>query len=226
MNTPSFPKQCLAEAIGTFFLVFAGTGSIIINTLTGGAVSQVGIGLTFGAIVMIMITTLGPVSGAHINPAVTLALAFLRLFPAHRVAGYIASQLTGAVLASVVLLVLFGNVANLGASLPSGPVWQSLVLEFLLSLLLMLVILRFATGPDANPLFAALAIGVTVGMEATFAGPLCGASMNPARSLGPAIISGNLTHHWIYWIGPITGMLAASVLHQTLYRKLPSASVI
>ncbi|MGD9727125.1 MAG: MIP family channel protein [Candidatus Melainabacteria bacterium] len=205
-------KKYLAELLGTFFLVFAGTGAIVIDQVTQGGVTPVGIGLTFGFVVTVLIYALGPISGAHLNPAVSIAFALTRHFPVKELPGYILSQLVGAILASLIILLLFGNVAHLGASLPAGSELQSLGLEFLLSFLLMFVIMSVATGTKEVGQMAGLAIGLTVGLEAIFAGPICGASMNPARSFGPALVSLNLDHNWIYWLGPIIGACLGGIV--------------
>lgn len=203
-------NKYIAEFIGTFFLVFAGTGAIIIDHVTQGSVTNVGIGLTFGFIVLVLIYAMGHISGAHFNPAVTLAFAVTRHFPRKQVPAYLISQLAGAILASTVLLFLFGNTAHLGATLPAGSEIQSLVLEFLLTFLLMFVIMSVSIGTKEVGQMAGLAIGLTVGLEAIFAGPICGASMNPARSFGPALVSGLFNHHWLYWLGPIAGAIAGA----------------
>lgn len=213
---PKAYQSYIAEFIGTFFLVFAGTGAIVINELTHGTVSHVGIGLTFGFVVLVLIYALGPISGAHFNPAVTLAFTVTRHFPRHQLLGYWISQFAGAVCASLILLFLFGNVANLGATLPMGSETQSLVLEFLLTFLLMFVIMSVSTGAKEVGQMAGLAIGLTVGLAAIFAGPICGASMNPARSFGPALVSGFFNHHWLYWLGPMTGAIAGAVTYKVI----------
>jgi MIP family channel proteins len=194
-----------AEFVGTFGLVFAGTGAVIINAVSGGTVTHVGIGLTFGLIVMVMIYAFGHVSGAHLNPAVTLAFAAGRHFPWRLVPQYWAAQLAGGIVASIVHLLLFGNVANLGATLPAGSAGQSFGLEIVLTLILMVVITSVATDTRAVGQAAAIAIGGTIGLEALFAGPISGASMNPARSLAPAILSGTWQDQWIYVAGPAIG---------------------
>jgi aquaporin Z len=198
-------KKYFAEAIGTFALVFCGTGAIIINQETHGVVSHVGISITFGFIVMAMIYALGNISGAHINPAVTVAFAVARRFPLKQVAPYIASQVAGALLASVVLKFLFPSNELLGATMPAGGEAQSFVLEFILTFFLMLVIMNVAMGSKEQGMFAGLAIGGTVLLEALFAGPVCGASMNPARSLAPAVVSAHFEHLWIYLVATTLG---------------------
>ena len=198
-----------AEAIGTFALVFAGTGAVVINNLTAGSVSHVGIALTFGLIVMSMIYAVGDVSGAHLNPAVTIGFFVARRLKVRLVLPYIASQLLGATLASIFLLAMFGNRAALGATQPAGSAWQSFFLEAVLTAILMFVILCVSTGSKEVGTMAGIAIGGVIALEALFAGPICGASMNPARSLAPAIVSGNLHALWIYLTAPIIGSVTA-----------------
>lgn len=202
-------KKLLAECFGTFCLVFAGTGAIVIHQTTGGAISHVGVALTFGLIVMVMIETVGDVSGAHLNPAVTLGFCAARRFPGEQVLPYLGSQCAGALLASGLLRLLFPGHATLGATLPAGSVMQSFVLEVVLTAILMFVILSVSHGAKEKGLNAALTIGGVVGLEAMFAGPICGASMNPARSLGPALVSGHLEHLWIYLTATVLGALLA-----------------
>jgi MIP family channel proteins len=202
-----------AEFVGTFGLVFAGTGAIIINTVTGGTVSHVGVGLTFGLIIMVMIYAFGHVSGAHFNPAVTLAFAAGRHFPWLLVPQYWAAQLAGGITASLVHRALFGDVAHLGTTLPLGPASQSFGLEIILTLLLMVVITSVATDTRAVGQAAAIAIGGTIGLEALFAGPISGASMNPARSLAPAIVSWTWQDQWLYVAGPAIGAVAGVLLY-------------
>lgn len=202
-------KKYAAEAIGTFSLVFAGTGAIVINDVSQQAISHVGIALTFGLVVMAMIYAIGDVSGAHINPAVTIAFWVAKRFDGKQVAPYIAAQLLGAFAASGVLRVLFLDHTTLGATLPSGAWWQSFVFEVLLTFILMFVILNVSTGAKEKGIMAGAAIGGVVAFEAMFAGPICGASMNPARSLAPAVVSMNTQHMWLYVVAPILGALLA-----------------
>ena len=202
-------KKYLAEILGTFAVVFCGTGAIIINQHTNGAITHVGVSITFGFIVMAMIYALGNISGAHLNPAVTIAFTLAKKFKLNQVAPYIVSQLVGAFLASLVLKYLFPENEILGATLPSGSASQSFILEFILTFFLMLVIINVATGSKEQGMFAGLAIGSTVLLEAMFAGPICGASMNPARSLAPAIVSGHTEHLWIYLVATIAGAALA-----------------
>jgi MIP family channel proteins len=208
----------IAEGLGTFGLVFAGCGAIMIDTLSHGAITHVGVGLVFGLIITVMIYTFGHLSGAHFNPAVTLAFVVARHFPVRRLMSYWAAQVLGALLAAGCLRLLLGNVAHLGATLPAGNggVWQSFGLEALLTFFLMIVIMAMATDTRAVGQAAALAIGATVALEALFAGPICGASMNPARSLGPALVSGVWTAQWIYLVAPMLGAVAGAGVYRWL----------
>ena len=202
-------RRLLAESLGTFGLVFAGTGAIAINQETHGVITHLGIALTFGLIVLAMIYCFGDVSGAHLNPAVTLAFAAARRFPWRDVPGFFGAQIVGALVASGLLKLLFPTNATLGATLPAGSEGQSFILEVVLTFLLMLVILSVSTGAKEKGLTAGIAIGAVIALEAMFAGPICGASMNPARSLSPALISGHLEHVWIYLTAPVLGALLA-----------------
>jgi aquaporin Z len=199
-------KKYWAEFLGTYILVFVGCGAIIINNISGGEVSHLGIGLSFGLVVMAMIYAIGHISGAHINPAVTIAFWVAKRFPSNQLLQYISFQIMGAILASATLYFMFPNAVTMGETLPLNDNWiQSFVLELILTLILMFVILNVSTGAKEKGITAALAIGGVIAFEATFAGPISGASMNPARSIGPAIFSGDLTHLWIYIIATILG---------------------
>ncbi len=200
-------KSYLAELLGTFILVFAGTGAIIINDISGGAISHLGIAVTFGLVVMAMIHTLGEVSGAHLNPAVTFGFWAARRFPARKLFPYIASQCLGALLASVTLRLLFPHHTTLGATAPAGSLLQSFALEVLLSFFLMFVIINVSVGAKEKGVIAGVAIGGMVALEALFGGPISGASMNPARSFGPAVVSGNLSALWVYFLAPLAGVI-------------------
>jgi aquaporin Z len=202
-------KRAVSEFIGTFALVFAGTGAIVVNELSGGAITHVGIALTFGLIVLVMIYTFGDISGAHLNPAVTVGFWAARRMPIGQVPGYLSSQVLGAVAASGALRILFPESKLLGATLPSGSDTQSLVLEAILTFLLMLTILNVSTGAKEKGITAGIAVGSLIGLEAMFAGPISGASMNPARSIGPALVAGHLQHLWVYLVAPTVGALAA-----------------
>ena len=202
-------KKYFAEFLGTFALVFAGTGAIVINAATHGTIGHAGIALTFGLVVLAMIHTFGDVSGAHLNPAVTLGFAAARRLGWSEVPGYLAAQTAGAFAASTLLRGLFPADATLGATLPAGPAGQSFVLEIVLTAVLMLVILSVSSGAKEKGVTAGIAIGSIIALEAMFAGPICGASMNPARSLAPALVSGHLEHLWIYLTAPVLGALLA-----------------
>lgn len=198
-------RRYLAEFIGTFVLVFAGTSAIVVNDLSHGGVTGVGIALVFGLVVAAMIYTFGDISGAHINPAVTIAFWLARRLPPRELLPYILSQIGGAIAASAVVSLLFAGHQTLGATIPAGSVAQSLVLELLLTFILMLTIINVATGARETGAVAGLAIGGVVALEALFAGPVSGASMNPARSIGPALVSGETASLWIYLVAPVAG---------------------
>lgn len=203
-------KKYLAEAIGTFALVFCGTGAIMINEVSNGTVGHLGIAISFGFIVTAMIYTFGPISGAHINPAVTLGFGITDKFQRKEILPYIVTQIVAAILASLLLHFLFPSAASMGETLPSGTWHQSFILEIILTYFLMLVIL-FVSQNEEVAQFTGIAVGITVLLEAAFAGPICGASMNPARSIGPALVAGNLSHLWLYIVAPIVGALLASL---------------
>ncbi len=212
-------RKYLSEIIGTFALVFCGTGAIVINQQAGGVITHIGIAMTFGLIVSAMIFALGDVSGAHMNPAVTLAFAMAKRFPMNKVLPYIGSQAIGAFVASGLLKLLFPTNQLLGATMPAGSELQSFILEVILTLILVMVIFNVSTGSKEKGITAAIAIGGTVGLEALFAGPICGASMNPIRSLSPAIVSMHTEHLWIYIAGPFAGALLGLLIHKILYSK-------
>ncbi|RYF10833.1 MAG: aquaporin [Oxalobacteraceae bacterium] len=202
-------KKHAAELLGTFALVLMGTGAIIVNQETGGAIGHAGISLVFGLVVLAMIQTFGDVSGAHLNPAVSLAMAAAGRFPWRAVPGYAAAQAAGAFAASGLLRALFPANAGLGATLPAGSPGQSFILETVLTGLLMLTILSVTTGAKEKGPTVAATVGAVIALEAMFAGPVSGASMNPVRSLAPAVVGGHLTHLWIYLTAPILGALVA-----------------
>jgi aquaporin NIP len=201
-------RKLAAELFGTFVLVFTGTGAIIVNDLSHGAVTHVGIAFTFGLIVLAMIYSLGDVSGCHLNPAVTLGFYMARRFGGSSVVPYIISQCVGAILASITLRIMFPLHATLGATQPADGNVQSFVMEFILTLILMFVILSVSTGAKEKGMMAGVAVGAVIALEALFAGPISGASMNPARSLGPAIIALRFDALWIYLIAPVLGACA------------------
>ena len=203
-------KKYIAELIGTFALVFCGTGAIVIDQQTNGQVGHIGVAITFGLIVTAMIYAFGDKSGAHLNPAVTIAFSLANLFSKKEILPYIVSQIVGAFTASVILKLLFPDNINLGATIPAGSNLQSFILEIVLTFILMLVILFTSQGSKETGTMAGLAIGGVVLLEAMFAGPICGASMNPARSLSPAIVSGNIATLWIYLTAPVFGAILAT----------------
>ncbi len=197
-------KILVAEFLGTFALVFAGTGAVVIDSVSHGAVTHVGVALTFGLIVMAMIYAVGDVSGAHLNPAVTIGFMVAQRLNPRLVLPYIISQCMGAIAASIVLHLLFPG-TTLGVTLPAGSALQSFVLEVILTFFLMFVILSITTGAKEKGLMVGVAVGGVIALEALFAGPISGASMNPARSLAPALISGQLQYLWVYILAPILG---------------------
>ena len=211
-------RTLIAEAFGTFCLVFAGTGAIVINDVSGGTVTHVGVALTFGLIVLAMIYALGDLSGCHLNPAVTLGFLAAGRFARGRVVPYIFAQSVGALLASFLLRVMFPSHSTLGATLPTGTAAQSWVLEFVLTAMLMVVILSVSTGAKEKGLLAGVAVGAVIGLEALFAGPVSGASMNPVRSFAPAVVAWRLDHLWLYFTAPVVGSLAGvaicTVIHE------------
>ncbi len=210
----------LAEAIGTFILVFAGTGAIMVNQISNGAITHLGVSFVFGAIITALIYSLGHISGAHFNPAVTLALCTGGFFPAKKVIPYILAQVLGAVCGSGFLRLSFGLVANLGATLPLDDNWpQSLILEIILTFILVLIIFGSAVDSRSNQGFAAIAIGLTVGLEAACMGTITGASMNPVRSFAPALVAGIWQHQWLYWLAPIVGAQLAVMVYAQLSNR-------
>ena len=208
-------RRLAAEALGAFALVFFGAGAIMVDA-DGGGLGQLGVALAFGLAIATMIYALGHVSGAHFNPAVSLGFALTRHFPWSRVAGYWAAQAAGAVAAAFLLRASLGDVANVGATLPSGSDRQSFLWEVVLTFFLMLVIMAVATDTRAVGEAAALAVGGTVGLCALVGGPVSGASMNPARSLGPALASGEFEALWIYLLAPLVGASLGALAYQLL----------
>lgn len=202
-------KKYLSEFIGTFSMIFCGTGAMTINEVTGGVVTHVGIGLTWGLIVMAMIYAFGETSGAHFNPAVTIAFAYAKKFAWKEVPKYITAQILGAFTASFILLFLFPTSDFLGSTIPTIDVWRAFVLELLLTFFLMVTIINVSTGSKEIGVMAGIAIGGVVLLEAIFAGPITNASMNPARSLAPNIVSGNIKGLWLYIFAPVLGALLA-----------------
>lgn len=221
----SLSQRLLAEALGTFFLVLAGCGAIVVESQTG-ALGHGGVAAAFGLVILVLVLATGHVSGAHLNPAVTVAFRSLGRISTPHAAAYILSQLAGAVLGALALSVLFapagGPTPTLGVTIPSASQGQALLLELLLTTMLMFVITSVATDPRAQAQLAAVAIGGTVALGALWGGPISGSSMNPARSFGPAIVSGIWQGHWLYWLGPIGGALCGAWLARLL-RQRPDA---
>lgn len=216
-------KRAGAELIGTYALVTAGCGAIMVNATTG-ALGHVGIALTFGLVIMVMIAATGHISGAHFNPAVTVAFALTRHFPWREVPVYVLGQLSGAILGALTLRLLLGDVAQLGATLPAGSVAQAFGMEVLLTAALMFVIIAVATDTRAVGETAAIAIGATVALDALWGGPVSGASMNPARSLGPAIVAGISEAQWLYIVAPLIGAAIGGFLYQAIRQQDETAS--
>lgn len=204
-------KKYVAEVIGTYALVFFGTGAVVVNQQTQGVISHAGIAIAWGLIVMAAVLAFGKLSGAHINPAVSIAFAFTPLFPKKDLVPYIIAQFIGAVLASVTLRLMFPANMGLGGTIPAGSDMQSFVLEIILTYFLMLVILLVSQSETAISQFTAIAVGGVVLLEAMFAGPVSGASMNPIRSIAPALVSGNLASLWVYITAPVIGAVLASL---------------
>lgn len=213
----------LAEAIGTFGLVFAGPGAAAVDVASGGAVGTIGIGASFGLIVMAMIFAIGHVSGCHINPAVTVAMLVTRRIEPQRAAGFIAAQLFGAVLAAMAVIAIVGDEGNAGATVPRiNGADAALSSEVILTFFLAFVIFAVATDERAQGAFAAIAIGGYVGFAATGWGPVANASMNPARSFGPAVAANVWDSHWVYWVGPVAGAVLAALAYEVLRESNPA----
>ena len=212
-------KKYWAEFLGTYILVFVGCGAIIINSITDGTVSHLGIGLSFGLVVMTMIYTIGDISGAHINPAVTIAFAVAKRLEKKQVLPYVGSQIIGAILASATLYLIFPDADTMGETLPlNDNLIQSFILEVILTFILMFVILNVSTGAKEKGITAALAIGSVVAFSAIFAGPISGASMNPARSIAPALFS-DLPHLWIYIVATTLGAILSVFACKLIQKK-------
>lgn len=214
-------RRAGAELVGTYVLVTAGCGAIVVDALTG-ELTHPGIALTFGLAIMVMIAATGHLSGAHFNPAVTVAFALTRHFPWRDVPRYLGAQLLGAVGGALTLRALFPAATTLGATLPGGSALQALGLEVLLTAVLMFVIMAVATDTRAVGQLAALAIGGTVALAALWGGPISGASLNPARSFGPALVTAVWRDHWIYWIGPLGGACLGALVYQWLRAPAPA----
>ena len=202
-------QRISAEIFGSFCLIFAGTGAIVINDVSGGSITHAGIALVFGLVVMAMVHAVGDISGAHLNPAVTLGMWAAQRLPAAMVMPYILAQFVGGFAASGLLLLLFPQHSTLGSTLPAGSAWQSFVLELVLTWILMVVVLRVSSGPKERGMFAGITVGSVIAVEAMFAGPICGASMNPMRSIAPAVTSGATDALWVYIAAPLIGSLLA-----------------
>ncbi len=210
LSPPSLPRRLGAEVLGTCLLVLLGTGCVMTNVIAKDALGLTGIALTWGFLVTVLIAAIGGISGAHINPAVTVALTLSGKFPSREAIPYVLAQCAGAAVGSILLLATLGNVINLGATIPSVPTGAAFAIEFWLSFVLMAAVVgasedgRWAGGG------AAVAIGMAVALDVLMGGPLTGASMNPARSFGPALIGGRWDSHWIYWAAPMAGMTSAA----------------
>jgi aquaporin NIP len=215
VSRPDLGRRALAEGLAAFALVFAGCGAIVANAQYDAALGTVGIALVFGLVIMVMIYAIGHLSGAHINPAVTVAFTLTRHFPAREAAAYVTAQCAGAISAALILLAVWpSQPAELGATVPSVGVGSALVYEAILTAFLMFVIMAVATDTRAVGAAAAIAIGGTIGLDALFGGPVTGASMNPARSFGPALVSGTWTDFWVYVAGPVLGAAAGALAYQ------------
>jgi aquaporin NIP len=215
-------RKYVAECLATFFLVFCGTGAIIINEHSNETIGHLGIAVAFGLIVTIMIFTFGDISGAHMNPVVTLVFILLKIHPKKDLIPFVYSQIAGALLASLALCSLFPENKNLGNTLPNGSELQSFMLELIMTFLLVLVILFSTQGSEAKMKTAALTIGATILIEALIIGPISGASMNPTRTFAPALVSGHLEHLWIYILGPTIGGLTAAYLWKLSSKMNPN----
>ena len=227
MARPDLGRRALAEGLAAFALVFAGCGAIVADAEYGGALGTVGVALVFGLVIMVMVYAIGHLSGAHINPAVTVAFTLSRHFPAREAAAYIAAQVTGATLASLALLAIWtGQPADLGATVPSVGAGSALIYELLMTAFLMFVIMAVATDTRAVGAAAAIAIGGTIGLDALFGGLVTGASMNPARSFGPALVTGTWTDFWVYVVGPVLGAALGATAYQLVRGDHPQDTAL
>jgi aquaporin NIP len=221
--SPSLPRRCLAEGTATFALVFAGCGAIIVDSERGGSLGALGIAAAFGLVIMVMVYATGHLSGGHINPAVTVAFTLTRHLPLREAAVYVPAQLAGGVAAAVTLRIAWdGTPANLGATVPSVGIGAAFLYEFLLTAFLMFVIMAVATDTRAIGAAAPIAIGGTVALDAIFGGGVTGASMNPARSFGPALVAWEWTDFWIYVLAPLAGAATGGVVYKTVGSSRPS----
>jgi len=212
---PSLARRALAEGIATFTLVFAGCGAVVTNAVRADSLGTVGIAFVFGLVIMAMIYATGHLSGAHINPAVTTAFTLTRHFPPREALAYIAAQLTGATAGALALYAVWTNrPANLGATVPTVGAGAAVLYEALMTAFLMFVVMAVATDTRAVGAAAAIAVGGTIGLDALFGGPITGASMNPARSLGPALVSETWADFWIYLVGPVVGAAVGALAYQ------------
>lgn len=212
-------RSAFAEMVGTFVLVFAGTGAIVVDEITGGRITHVGVALSFGLAVMVMVFAFGEISGAHLNPAVTLGFVAAGKMGWRSAPVYLGAQAIGAILASALLKTMFPASVNLGATVPAASVAQSFGMETVLTFFLMMTVLSVSSGAKEKGLAAPFAVGGVVALDALFGGPVSGASMNPARSLGPALVSGHLRHLWLYFAAPALGSLLAVVSSRALFSR-------
>jgi MIP family channel proteins len=216
-DRPNLARRAVAEALAAFALVFTGCGAIVADARYGGALGTVGVGLVFGLVIMVMVYATGHLSGAHINPSVTIAFTLTRHFPAREAVAYIGAQLAGATVAALVLLgVWTDKPAHLGATIPTVSAGSAFLYEAILTAFLMFVIMAVATDTRAVGAAAAIAIGGVIGLDALFGGPVTGASMNPARSFGPALVSGDWHDFWVYVAGPVVGAAAGALAYQVV----------
>jgi MIP family channel proteins len=223
LDRPNLARRTAAEGIAAFALVFAGCGAVVADARYGGQLGHVGVSLSFGLVIMVMVYATGHLSGAHINPAVSLAFALTRHFPASEAAAYIGAQLLGATFGALTLLAVWTNQpANLGATMPSVSAGSALLYEVVLTGFLMFVIMAVSTDTRAAGAAAAIAIGGTVGLDALFGGPVTGASMNPARSFGPALVTGEWRDFWLYVVGPVAGAAFGGIAYQLVRERQPN----